>query len=67
MNFQENYGNPFGFMAKAYYGNDLRELTKGYKLEKEPGKEFSYLGGNNLLLSFLLEKVLKEMAIYRSF
>ncbi len=60
MNFQENYGNPFGFMAKAYYGNDLRELTKGYKLEKEPGKEFSYLGGNNLLLSFLLEKVLKE-------
>lgn len=56
MNFRESYGNPFGFMAKAYYGTDLRELTKGYELEKEPGTEHNYLGGNNLLLSFLLEK-----------
>lgn len=60
MNFQENYGNPFGYMAKAYYGTNLRELTKGYHLEKNPGEEHSYLGGNNLLLSFLLEKVLGE-------
>lgn len=57
MNFRESYGNPFGFMAKAYYGTNLRELTSGYKLEKTPGTEYSYLGGNNLLLSFLLEKV----------
>ncbi len=57
MNFRESYGNPFGFMAKAYYGTNLRELTSGYKLEKNPGTEYSYLGGNNLLLSFLLEKV----------
>ena len=56
MNFKESYGNPFGFMAKAYYGTDLRSLTSGYELEKTPGTEHSYLGGNNLLLSFLLEK-----------
>lgn len=56
MNFRESYGNPFGFMAKAYYGTNLKELTAGYHLEKEPGTEHSYLGGNNLLLSFLLEK-----------
>lgn len=56
MNFKESYGNPFGFMAKAYYGTDLRALTSGYKLEKKPGTEHNYLGGNNLLLSFLLEK-----------
>lgn len=60
MNFRESYGNPFGFMAKAYYGTDLKELTKGFQLEKEPGAEHSYLGGNNLLLSFLLEKALGE-------
>lgn len=56
MNFRESYGNPFGFMAKAYYGTNLKELTKGYELEKTPGTEHNYLGGNNLLLSFLLEK-----------
>jgi len=56
MNFRESYGNPFGFMAKAYYGTNLRELTSGYALEKTPGTEHNYLGGNNLLLSFLLEK-----------
>lgn len=60
MNFRESYGDPFGFMAKAYYGTDLKELTQGFKLEKEPGSEHSYLGGNNLLLSFLLEKALGE-------
>jgi len=60
MNFKESYGNPFGFMAKAYYGTDLRDLTKGYALEKEPGTEHSYLGGNNLLLSFTLEKAIGE-------
>lgn len=60
MNFRESYGNPFGFMAKAYYGTDLKELTMGFQLEKEPGTEHSYLGGNNLLLSFLLEKALGE-------
>lgn len=60
MNFKESYGNPFGFMAKAYYGTNLKELTKGYQLEKEPGVEHSYLGGNNLLLSFFLEKALGE-------
>lgn len=60
MNFRESYGNPFGFMAKAYYGKDLRGLTSGYELEKTPGTEHSYLGGNNLLLSFLLEKATGE-------
>ena len=60
MNFKESYGNPIGFMAKAYYGTDLKALTKGYELEKKPGTEYSYLGGNNLLLGFVLEKVTEE-------
>ena len=60
INFRESYGNPIGFMAKAYYGTDLKALTKGYELEKKPGTEYSYLGGNNLLLGFILEKVTEE-------
>jgi CubicO group peptidase (beta-lactamase class C family) len=60
LNFRESYGNPFGFMAKAYYGTELKELTKGFKLEKDPGSKFTYLGGNNLLLGFTLESALKE-------
>ncbi len=60
MNFRESYGNPIGFMAKAYYGTDLKSLTKGFELEKEPGTEHSYLGGNNLLLGFVLEKATQE-------
>lgn len=60
MNFKESYGNPIGFMAKAYYGTDLKALTKGYELEKKPGTEYSYLGGNNLLLGFILEKITEE-------
>ena len=39
MNFKESYGNPFGFMAKAYYGTDLKALVKGYELNKKPGVE----------------------------
>lgn len=65
MNFDENYGNPIGFMAKAYYGNDIKSLLKGYQLEKTPGTEWEYLGGNNLLLSLLLEKALgKKVSEY---
>ncbi len=60
MNFRESYGNPIGFMAKAYYGTNLKDLTKGFELEKKPGTEYSYLGGNNLLLGFVLEKSTKE-------
>ena len=60
MNFDESYGNPIGFMAKAYYGSNLRELLLGYHLELVPGKQWEYLGGNNLLLSLLLEKVMGQ-------
>lgn len=60
MNFDENYGNPFGFMAKAYYGSDIKSLLLGYELTTEPGTRWEYLGGNNLLLSLLLQKALGQ-------
>ena len=65
MNFDESYGNPFGFMARAYYGTNLKSIMKGYHLDKKPGSEWEYLGGNNLLMSFILEKALgKKVSEY---
>lgn len=57
INFDESYQSPFGHMAKAYYGTDLKKLNEPYSVTEEPGKTFRYLGGNTLILSFILEKV----------
>lgn len=65
INFDESYGDPLGMMAKAYYGNNIPNLVKGYTPETEAGKQFNYLGGNTLLLGFIVEKVTgKKLAQY---
>lgn len=56
INFNEDYKNPFGFPAEAYYGTDLRDLVFRYDAVEEPGKNFEYLSGNTLLLCFALSK-----------
>lgn len=67
INFYEQYGNPFGMMARAYYGHNLKKLVKKYHPISEPGKEFNYLGGNTMLLGFLVEKVTgKKLGVYAS-
>ncbi|MDF1672532.1 MAG: serine hydrolase [Vicingaceae bacterium] len=57
IDFDESYNSPFGHMSKAYYGTDLKELNKDYKVTSTPGKEWTYLGGNTIILGFILEKV----------
>ena len=57
INFDESYSSPFGHMAKAYYGTDIKKLNEDYKLTNPPGKSWIYLGGNTIILSFILEKV----------
>ncbi len=57
INFDESYTSPFGHMAKAYYGTDIFELNKKYTVTETPGKEWKYLGGNTIILSFLVEEV----------
>ncbi len=57
INFDESYSSPFGHMAKAYYGTDIKELNKDYSVTETPGEEWRYLGGNTIILSFILEKV----------
>ncbi len=58
--FDESYGNPFGFMAKAYYGDDLIEKTLAFEVEGTPGTKWQYLGGNTLLLAIILERATGE-------
>jgi len=54
IDFGESYGNPFGFMAKTYYGTDLYDLTVNKPIKHAPGTVWKYQGGNTLLLSFVL-------------
>lgn len=56
IDFGESYGDPFGFMAKAYYGTAVYNLTLSKKSTKPPGVEWKYQGGNTLLLSFIVER-----------
>jgi CubicO group peptidase (beta-lactamase class C family) len=57
INFDESYRSPFGHMAKAYYGTDIKELNDEYSVTNSPGEHWKYLGGNTIILSFILEKV----------
>ncbi|NBQ48681.1 MAG: class A beta-lactamase-related serine hydrolase, partial [Sphingobacteriia bacterium] len=43
IHFIENYYNPFGDVAKFYYGNHLRKYVKHLRIAKPPGSEFEYL------------------------
>jgi len=54
--FGESYQDPFGYMAKAYYGKDLVAETMKFKVEKEPGTQWVYEGGNTVLLGLILER-----------
>jgi len=67
INLDVDYRSPFGHMAKAYYGTDLYKLNSHYELTETPGKTWRYLGGNTLILSFVLEKATgKSVSEYMS-
>jgi CubicO group peptidase (beta-lactamase class C family) len=54
--FGESYSSPFGYMAEAYFGHDLKPLTMAFNVEKEPGALWAYEGGNTVLLGLILQK-----------
>jgi len=55
--FGEDYGNPFGYQAKAYYNDDLFGITAPYRVKGVPGTTWQYQGGNTVILHEVLEKV----------
>ncbi|MBN30928.1 MAG: hypothetical protein CL845_02890 [Crocinitomicaceae bacterium] len=52
--FGEDYDNPFGFMAKAYYRDNMQSLLEQYEVPDEHGSEWCYQGGNTMLLGELV-------------
>lgn len=56
LNWSENYFNPLGSTARAYFGKDLKEQMLELKVVEEPGEEFKYLSGNTQLLGMVIEK-----------
>lgn len=56
LEWDENYKNPFGVTAKAYYDNRTNEICLNQPFDSEPGKEFIYQSGNTQLLALALER-----------
>ncbi|MEI6899097.1 MAG: serine hydrolase, partial [Bacteroidota bacterium] len=56
--FTEGYTNPFGGMAKFYYGKNLKRYTKNLKVEREPGNSYRYQSANTQILVMILEKAM---------
>lgn len=52
--FGEDYNNPFGFMAKAYYRDDMQALLNAYTVPETHGQDWQYQGGNTMLLGELV-------------
>ena len=66
LDWNEAYQNPFTVTAKAYYGEDVRELMFSLSIKDEPGKAFNYQSGSTQLLGLCLMqatgKTLSELA-----
>ena len=58
IDFKESYVNPFGTVAKFYYGRDLTKYTLKLKLKREPGTKWEYVSGDTQLLGLLLTRAL---------
>ncbi|MBK8612280.1 MAG: serine hydrolase [Flavobacteriales bacterium] len=59
IDFQESYVNPFGTVAKFYYGRQLTKYTLDLKLKNPPGTKWEYVSGDTQLLGLLLERALR--------
>ena len=53
--FSEGYFNPFGEVAKFYYGTNLKKYVNKLKVNETPGVRWKYKSGNTQLLSLALE------------
>jgi len=63
IDFKESYINPFGDVAKLYYGTNLRKQVSRFKLKSEPGEKFNYNSGDSQLLGLVLERALNNQNI----
>ncbi len=54
--FNEGYFNPFGHMAKFYYGTNLEKYTYNLKVKALPDSFYSYLSCNTQIIAMILEE-----------
>lgn len=54
--FNEGYANPFGDVAKYYYGRDIAKYLTRVEVENVPGQYFQYVSVNPQLLADILER-----------
>ena len=67
LNWKEDYHNPIGQTAEAYYGNKIKKLVFNLKSVEEPGKVFKYHSSCTQLLCFILESATeKSLSEYAS-
>jgi CubicO group peptidase (beta-lactamase class C family) len=66
IDFTESYVNPFGTVAKFYYGRDLTKYTLELKLKREPGTKWEYVSGDTQLLGLLLTRALRAKGDQRT-
>jgi CubicO group peptidase (beta-lactamase class C family) len=52
--FNEGYFNPFGDVAKYYYGTNIRKYIRKLKVAGPPGQEFEYRSVNSQLLALIV-------------
>jgi len=66
IDFKESYVNPFGTVAKFYYGRDLTKYTLQLKLKHEPGTKWEYVSGDTQILGLLLTRALRAKGDQRT-
>lgn len=55
LEFKEQYFNPFGHVAKSYYGRNLRKFSSRLKAKDISGEKFEYISVNTQLLGWAIE------------
>ncbi len=54
--YNESYINPFGHVAKYYYGRNLNQYISKLKVKNVPNQNFEYISVNTQILGFIIEK-----------
>ena len=63
--YNEGYFNPFGDVAKYYYGTNIKKYVKQLKIAHAPEQGFEYKSVNTQLLGMIIEQAVhKSLADY---
>ncbi len=60
LEFNESYVNPFGHIAKFYYGTNLKKFTAKLKAATPPDSVYHYNSANTFLLGWAIEAATKQ-------